>query len=148
MGPHAPHGRPGGPGHRRGPGPRGARTRREVAPGRWEVRARVERFVEPALLLLLAERPMHGYELLERLPELAREERRVDLGNLYRLLRSLEEEGIVGSEWDEGLPGPAKRVYRLTRSGTALLAGWAAALGDVRDVVTAFIDRYEREEGR
>jgi DNA-binding PadR family transcriptional regulator len=91
---------------------------------------------------------MHGYELLERLPELAREERRVDLGNLYRLLRSLEEEGIVGSEWDEGLPGPAKRVYRLTESGRALLAGWAAALGDVRDVVTAFFDRYERDEGR
>jgi PadR family transcriptional regulator len=148
MGPHGPHGRHGGPGSRRGPGPRGARTRREVAPGRWEVRARVERFVEPALLLLLAERPMHGYELLERLPELAREERRVDLGNLYRLLRSLEEEGIVGSEWDDGLPGPAKRVYRLTGSGRALLAGWAAALGEVRDVVTAFIDRYERDEGR
>jgi PadR family transcriptional regulator, regulatory protein PadR len=106
------------------------------------VRARIERFVEPALLLLLAERPMHGYELLERLPELAREERRVDLGNLYRLLRSLEEEGIVSSEWDESLPGPAKRTYRLTDSGRELLARWAGARGDARDVITAFIDRY------
>jgi poly-beta-hydroxybutyrate-responsive repressor len=145
MGPHRRHG---GPGRRHGPGARGARTRREVAPGAWEVRARVERFVEPAILLLLAERPMHGYELLERLPGIAREERRVDLGNLYRLLRSLEEEGVVGSEWDERLPGPAKRVYRLTESGRALLAGWAAALGEARDVVTAFIDRYETTEGR
>jgi len=108
------------------------------------VRARIERFVEPALLLLLSERPMHGYELLERLPELAREERRVDLGNLYRLLRSLEDEGIVSSEWDERLPGPAKRVYRLTGSGRALLDGWAQALGEARDVIGAFIDRYER----
>lgn len=129
-----------------GPRGRGARTRRSVGPGQWEVRARVERFVEPALLLLLAERPMHGYELLERLPELAREERRVDLGNLYRLLRSLEEDGIVASEWDETLPGPAKRTYRLTDSGRELLARWVEALGDARDVITAFIDRYRGEE--
>ncbi len=37
----------------RGPGGRGARTRREVAAGEWEVRARVERFIEPTLLQLL-----------------------------------------------------------------------------------------------
>lgn len=136
-----------GPGGPRGPRGRGARTRRSVGPGEWEVRARVERFVEPALLLLLAQRPMHGYEILDLLPDIAREERRVDLGNLYRLLRSLEEEGIVSSEWDESLSGPAKRTYRLTDSGRELLARWAAALGDARDVITAFIDRYETERG-
>lgn len=127
-----------------GPGGRGARVRRPAGPGAWDVRARVERFIEPVILLLLAERPMHGYELLEHVPELAREERRVDLGNLYRLLRSLEEEGIVASDWDEGLPGPAKRVYRLTDVGRALLGQWSAALADVRGLVNDFIERYER----
>lgn len=111
------------------------------------MRARVERFIEPALLQLLAERPMHGYELLEEIPVLAREERRVDLGNLYRLLRSLEEEGVVASVWDESLAGPAKRVYRLTPSGEALLETWVAALGDVRGLVTAFLERHERGKG-
>lgn len=133
----------------RGHGPRhgrGARVRREIGPGAWEVRARIERFVEPVILLLLAERPMHGYELLERVPSLAREERRVDLGNLYRLLRSLEQEGIVDSEWDEALPGPAKRVYRLTDAGRALLDRWTEALAEVRGVVDAFIARRERGE--
>ena len=99
--------------------------------------------MEPALLLLLAERSMHGYELLELLPDVVREERRVDLGNLYRLLRSLEDEGVVDSEWDERLPGPAKRVYRLTDSGRELLARWVDALGGARQVITAFIDRYK-----
>jgi hypothetical protein len=51
-------------------GGRGARCRRMVGPGRWGVRARVERFAEPAVLLLLRERPAHGYELLEELPAL------------------------------------------------------------------------------
>ena len=109
------------------------------------MRARVERFVEPTLLQLLSERPMHGYELLEQIPEIAREERRVDLGNLYRLLRSLEEEGVVASEWDESLAGPAKRVYRLTPSGQALLDAWVAALAEARGLITAFLDRHEKQ---
>lgn len=107
----------------------------------------MERFVEPALLLLLSEREMHGYELLERLPELIREERRLDLGNLYRLLRSLEEEGVVRSRWDEGVPGPAKRVYRLTTSGRALLDEWVRALGEVAGLIVAFVERHGRGEG-
>ncbi len=129
-------------------GPRGhrARCRRSVGPGRWEVRARIERFVEPALLQLLSEQPMHGYELLERLPELAREERRVDLGNLYRLLRSLEDEGIVSSAWDESVPGPAKRIYHLTPAGRGLLDQWADALRDARGVVDAFLARHDARE--
>ena len=88
--------------------PRGVRSRRQTRPGHWDVRARVERFVEPSLLLLLRERPLHGYELIERLPEVAGEGR-VDVGNLYRLLRALEAESLVSSEWSAELPGPAKR---------------------------------------
>ena len=49
---------------------RHSRVRRRVGPGDFEVRARVERFAEPAVLLLLRERPVHGYELLEQLPDL------------------------------------------------------------------------------
>jgi PadR family transcriptional regulator PadR len=110
------------------------------------VQARVERFVEPSLLLLLRERPMHGYELLERLPEVAGEEVRVDVGNVYRILRSLEEEEIVRSEWSADLPGPAKRTYELTEAGRRLLDRWAEALQEAQDVITGFLRRYE--EGR
>jgi poly-beta-hydroxybutyrate-responsive repressor len=107
----------------------------------------VERFVEPSLLLLLRERPLHGYELIERLPELAGEGR-VDVGNLYRLLRALEAEGLVGSEWSAELPGPAKRTYELTTEGRRLLDRWAEALRESQAVVQAFLDRYDRGERR
>src|ERR1051325_12048355 len=90
-----------------------SRSRRLARPGRWHVPARVERFVEPSLLLLLRERPLHGYELLERLPEVG-VEGRVDIGNLYRLLRALEEEGLVSSEWSADVPGPAQGPHQLT----------------------------------
>ena len=103
---------------------------------------RIERFQVAALLLLLRERSAHGYDLLERLPPLIGEER-VDVGNLYRILRSLEEEGLVVSEWDEALPGPAKRTYELTEAGRAALDRWAAALNDTRTYIDGFLQRYQ-----
>jgi PadR family transcriptional regulator, regulatory protein PadR len=103
------------------------------------VRARVERFGEPALLVLLASRPTHGYELIERLPELSGEDR-VDVGNLYRALRSLEEEGLVSSEWSGDLPGPTKRTYTLTDEGHDLLTSWLRAIEQLRDGLTEFLE--------
>jgi poly-beta-hydroxybutyrate-responsive repressor len=102
----------------------------------------VERFVEPTLLLLLRERPLHGYELLERIPELG-VEGRVDIGNLYRLLRALEDEGLVSSEWSADLPGPAKRTYELTDEGRRLLDRWAEALLRAQGTISSFLERYE-----
>ena len=103
---------------------------------------RVERFQVAAVLLLLHERPAHGYDLLERLPPLIGAER-VDVGNLYRVLRGLEEQGVVASEWDESVPGPAKRTYQLTAAGEAALERWAAALTETRSHIDRFLQRYE-----
>ena len=127
--------------------PHRTRTRRQTRPGHWHVRARVERFVEPSLLLLLRERPLHGYELIERLPEVAGEGR-VDVGNLYRLLRALEAESLVSSEWSAELPGPAKRTYELTDEGRRLLDRWAEALRQAQADVQGFLDRYDQDERR
>jgi PadR family transcriptional regulator, regulatory protein PadR len=122
-----------------------ARNRRRLADGTWEVQARVERFGEPALLLLVSRGPTHGYELLERLPSLIGEER-VDVGNVYRALRALEDDGLVVSEWRADLPGPAKRSYTLTDQGRALLDAWLDSLGTLRDSLATFLDQ-SREGG-
>jgi PadR family transcriptional regulator PadR len=123
-----------------------ARNRRRLLDGGWEVRARVERFGEPALLLLVSDGPTHGYELLERLPRLLGEER-VDVGNMYRTLRGLEDEGLVESEWRADLPGPAKRTYTLTEDGRALLDAWLGSLDELRDGLATFLDDASREGG-
>ena len=103
---------------------------------------RIEQFQVAALLLLLRERPTHGYDLLERLPELTGDER-VDVGNLYRVLRTLEERGLVRSEWDEAVPGPAKRVYEITAAGRSALELWADALAETRERIDVFLRRHE-----
>jgi PadR family transcriptional regulator, regulatory protein PadR len=119
---------------------RATRVRRRIGPGDYDVRARVERFAEPAVLLLLRERPAHGYELLEQLPAVTGE--RVDMGNLYRFLRLLEAEDIVRSEWDDEAAGPSKRVYELTDEGHALLDEWASALRAAQARTDAFLTRH------
>ncbi len=109
------------------------------------MRTRIERLGEAALLLLLSERPTHGYELLDALPKLTREER-VDVGNLYRVLRALEDEGLVRSEWSSELPGPAKRTYWVTDVGRAALAAWLEALVTLRADLDLFLERAKGGE--
>jgi len=110
------------------------------------VHARVERFGEPALLLLVSTGPTHGYGLLDRLPEVIGEER-IDVGNVYRTLRSFEDEGLVVSEWEADLPGPTKRTYTLTADGHAVLAAWLDSLGTLRDSLTSFLDDAQARGG-
>jgi len=126
--------------------PRGARCRRRVGPGRWRVRARLERFIEPAVLLVLRDSPGHGYELLEQLQTLMPSER-IDMGNLYRILRSLEREGLVASTWHEDAPGPAKRIYVITQSGSRVLAQWVGAFKKTEHQIAVFTERYEKGRG-
>jgi poly-beta-hydroxybutyrate-responsive repressor len=118
-----------------------------VAPGRWTVRGRIERFVEPAVLLLLAEGSHHGYELKEQVRMLLGDDH-ADVANLYRMLRQLEVERIVRSGWLPAARGPARRVYHLTSVGRRLLDDWVVALRRVQDSTDTFLARYDsRRDG-
>jgi poly-beta-hydroxybutyrate-responsive repressor len=128
-------------GHRHGP--RSVRTRWWSEETRdWQVHARVERFVEPLLLLVLRDGDAHGYGLADAIETLDPDER-VDLGNLYRLLRALEEEGFVTSTWRDDLPGRSKRTYALTDEGRALLDAWVESLRRAQENIDGFLRRYE-----
>jgi poly-beta-hydroxybutyrate-responsive repressor len=97
-------------------------------------------FLQPCLLLLLAERADHGYELATRLRPLHDGEG--DSGGVYRALRGLEKHGLVRSEWRTSDVGPARRTYHITAAGLALLAHQAAELQNVHEVLHHFLDRY------
>lgn len=104
---------------------------------------RIRGLIQPWILLLLAQSPSHGYELLEKLGSLGV---RVDPGALYRALRAWEEEGLVQSSW-ETASGPARRVYTLTDSGWEYLRAWAVHLRRLRDELDRFLGTYERLKG-
>ncbi len=72
--------------------------------------------LELAILGLLKEQPMHGYQLSRELGESLGGFWRVSYGSLYPSLRRLEKEGAVESvPSDQG--GRRKNVYRITEKG-------------------------------
>jgi len=72
---------------------------------------------------------MHGYLIARRLRGMAMfRVHRPDPAGMYRLLRSMEEQGLVVSSWDLADTGPARRRYELTESGRACLARWTETL--------------------
>ena len=68
--------------------------------------------VRLALLSMLGEAPMHGYELMKRLEERSGGIYRASAGTVYPTLQQLEDEGLVASETEDG-----KKIYRLTDAG-------------------------------
>jgi DNA-binding PadR family transcriptional regulator len=79
------------------------------------------------LLLLVANEPVHGYALFERLGELGLQPKWPS--TLYRELRDLEASGLIASSWRASQTrGPARRVYRVTRAGRRELE---ATMGEV-----------------
>ena len=70
------------------------------------------RLLQPAAMVVLAAEPLHGYRVAERLRSLAMfQGRRPDPTGLYRLLKSMEEDGLVVAAWDLADRGPARRRY-------------------------------------
>ena len=76
--------------------------------------------LELAILGLLKERSMHGYQLSKRLTDSLGGFWRVSYGSLYPSLKRLERDGAVEQVFDEQEVGRRKNVYRITERGESL----------------------------
>ena len=103
----------------------------------------VRGFIQPQLLLLLAKKANHGYELMDALRSVKGDENLADPGMLYRTLRQFEEDGLVTSSWDTDGHGPARRVYQITDAGREYLEWWAADIRKTRAQLDQFLTEYE-----
>jgi PadR family transcriptional regulator, regulatory protein PadR len=103
---------------------------------------RIPNYAQPRLLLELAKKSAHGYELIERLSQDGNAA--PDPGNFYRMLRSLEEEGLVNSTWDTPNSGPARRVYHLTDQGLEFLHVWVVTINQTHLSLNRFLSDYEK----
>lgn len=89
------------------------------------------RLLQPAIMILLAEEMLHGYRIVQRLKQMTMfKALPPDSTGVYRLLKSLEEDGLVASTWDLPVSGSPRRRYKLTKSGRECLARWTATLED------------------
>jgi DNA-binding PadR family transcriptional regulator len=76
--------------------------------------------LELAILGLLKERSMHGYQLSKRLTDALGGFWRVSYGSLYPSIRRLEQQGAVERVFDDQEVGRRKNVYRITQRGEAM----------------------------
>ncbi|MEZ5101852.1 MAG: PadR family transcriptional regulator [Thermoleophilia bacterium] len=120
---------PGGPGgFGLGPGAFGPGRRM----GRGDIRA--------AIVALLAEEPMHGYQIMRELAERTGGVWRPSPGSVYPTLQQLEDEGLV-----EAAAGDGKRVFQLTEAGRAEAAAagpapWEAVRDEADEPLVALRD--------
>lgn len=102
--------------------------------GRGDIRA--------AILALLAEEPMHGYQIIGELSERTGGVWRPSPGSVYPTLQQLEDEELVQAEQSAS----GKRVFRLTDAGREAAAAepgktpWKDVGGDVDDTLVALRD--------
>jgi DNA-binding PadR family transcriptional regulator len=135
IGHHGAFGHFGPPGPPLPPGPWGHRGRGRRRRGRGDVRA--------AILALLAERPMHGYEMIQELEARTGGVWRPSPGSVYPTLQLLEDEDLIAGEEGEG-----RRRFALTDAGRAeaerqgqrapweeVTAGVAPAAWSLRDAI-------------
>jgi len=92
------------------------------------------------LLSLLAERPRHGYELIQALSDRFGGTYSPSAGTIYPRLAKLEEEGLVTKT-----AGDRKTVYEITDAGRAELAARADDLADIENEVTDSVRRLADE---
>ena len=71
--------------------------------------------VRAAILKLLAERPMHGYEMIQQIAERSQNLWRPSPGSVYPTLQLLVDEGLIVATEAEG----SKKLFELTDDGRA-----------------------------
>jgi DNA-binding PadR family transcriptional regulator len=71
--------------------------------------------VRAAILVLLSERPMHGYEMIQEIAERSNGIWRPSPGSVYPTLQLLDDEGLITASATEG----SKKAFELTDDGRA-----------------------------
>jgi len=111
---HRPHGYRGheGRGGRGGPGGRG--------------RGRAQRGdIRTAIVLLLTDQPMHGYQIMQAMSDRTGGAWQPSPGAIYPTIAQLEDEGLVTTQEEDG-----RRLVTLTPEGRAYVEERSARLGD------------------
>lgn len=95
-------------------------------------------YVRNAVLRLLSESPMHGYQIIQELSKRSEGAWSPSAGSVYPTLQLLADEGLLSAEETEG-----KKVYTLTEAGKEEVgkmadepAPWESAAGSGTDVAS------------
>ena len=116
------------------------------APGCNAGRKTADRFLEACLLQLLSQGTGHGYVLMEQLQQFGISTDALNISTLYRTLRHMEKEGCLESEWEEGGPGPKRRIYLISEKGKKELEIRIRMMKARKSGIDRLINAYDRAQ--
>ena len=103
------------------------------------------RFVQPVLLALLVQEPMHGYALRQKMLATGLFAADCpDMTGIYRNLRDMVERGVLTITRVDGESGPARNVYAVTDTGLECLRRWQQSLKTARSHIGAVLELLDR----
>ncbi len=108
---------------------------------------KMSNIIYAVFLASLLEKPLYGYLLVEKLNEYGIKSDYVPYGAAYRILRSMEAEGLVVSQWETSGNGPAKRIYEITDSGKSFLKEWFSVALKNLEIVEKILNKISEVIG-
>ena len=78
------------------------------------------------ILKVLANGPVHGWAIAQRIKQMSNEVLQFSQGSLYPALHKLEQQGWIEAEWGESENNRRAKYYSLTRAGRKMMAREAA----------------------
>lgn len=96
------------------------------------------------ILRVLYEKPTYGYKVAELVEELTEGRYKIKLGTVYTLLRRMEENNFLNSEWKESDQTPDKKIYKVTKKGERALRAWLEIVVERREMMKKMTDFYKK----
>ena len=90
---------------------------------------------ELAILSVLENGALHGYEMARRIEEQTRGSLRFTLAALYPMLYRMEQRGWIRGSWETSSNGRRRRCYRLTTTGRKKLSPLRAEWSELFDAL-------------
>ena len=104
----------------------------------------LDKFIQPALLVLLKDGDSHGFKLINDLEESGMVSGdSIDSAGLYRSLKKMENIGLVVSNWDTENFIKPRRIYKITDQGRACLAVWKDTLKAYKKNLEKILERID-----
>jgi len=91
--------------------------------------------VRAAALVLLAEQPRNGYQIIQEIAERSDGYWKPSSGSVYPALQQLEDEGLIEVDTQEG-----KRTFKLTETGRAHVEEHKSELGQPWEAMKVDVD--------
>jgi len=73
------------------------------------------------VLAILAEGPLHGYQIAKEMRSRSDDALQLGQGVLYPILHRLEDRGLIAGEWEQSTGTPSRKRYAITKAGVAEL---------------------------